>query len=266
MDPNLRAYLESWAGELLACSNRIRQLIGDAHWLTDGYHKEALVRDFLRRYLPVSLIASRGFVKSPTSAACSPEIDILIVDPGLHPSLFAERELQIAPPSSVIAHFEIKTAFTKENLTSALSVIWETQLVVSEFSDPATVWRSICIYDVPQSRTRESILETLADAVLEQMRRRSQPGATPSQTRAVNASMLPVCVASLSRFVAFISSESNSAVTIKLFEIGPLSLACAMADLFGFVRRRYGGSVQGELDDIIEGLDTDPPIVKTLSV
>lgn len=48
-------YLESWSNELIARASRVRQLIGSRHWLSDGHHKEMLVREFLKRYLPVTL-------------------------------------------------------------------------------------------------------------------------------------------------------------------------------------------------------------------
>jgi len=38
-------YLGSWAAELGARQNRVRMLIGDAHWLSDGHHKEAILRE-----------------------------------------------------------------------------------------------------------------------------------------------------------------------------------------------------------------------------
>jgi len=40
MKPNVHSYLCSWSDELVSRANRVRMLIGDAHWLSDGHHKE----------------------------------------------------------------------------------------------------------------------------------------------------------------------------------------------------------------------------------
>src|SRR4051794_17511886 len=45
--PNRQRYLVSLAEELYAQANRVRDLIGDAHWLSDGHHKEYLLIDLL---------------------------------------------------------------------------------------------------------------------------------------------------------------------------------------------------------------------------
>ena len=44
---NFLEYHKSIARELEATKDRIRQLIGDKHWLTDGEHKEAVLRRVL---------------------------------------------------------------------------------------------------------------------------------------------------------------------------------------------------------------------------
>ena len=65
-------YLTSLAFELKAQSQRVRDLIGTKHWLSDGYHKEELLRSVLRRHSPSAVTWTRGFVTSPTEAqSCS---------------------------------------------------------------------------------------------------------------------------------------------------------------------------------------------------
>ena len=74
-------YLSSLAKELSSSSDRVRDLIGNAHWLTDGHHKEHLLRSVLARHLPSGMVAARGFVLDPSSeGVCSTEQDILVVD------------------------------------------------------------------------------------------------------------------------------------------------------------------------------------------
>lgn len=85
------ACLESWSDELLSRSQRVRRLIGDAHWLSDGLHKEELIREFLARYLPPTLRVSRGFiVPADHELSVSGEIDVLITDTKTEPPWFSE--------------------------------------------------------------------------------------------------------------------------------------------------------------------------------
>jgi hypothetical protein len=53
--PNPAGYLKSIADELTVQANRVRDLIGNAHWLSDGHHKEYLLTALLQRHLPSGL-------------------------------------------------------------------------------------------------------------------------------------------------------------------------------------------------------------------
>ena len=99
MTRNAIACLESWADELLSRALRVRNLIGDAHWLSDGHHKEEIVREYLVRHLPQSLRVTRGFVCSTDAdTRVSPEVDVLITDQESELPWFAEVALIITPP------------------------------------------------------------------------------------------------------------------------------------------------------------------------
>ena len=109
MKRNPTACLESWAEELLSRASRVRNLIGSAHWLSDGHYKEDLVKEYLVRHLPKSLRVSRGFICSTDSATrVSPEIDVLITDEESELPWFAEGELVIAPPTAVRGQLHVK--------------------------------------------------------------------------------------------------------------------------------------------------------------
>ena len=127
-------YLESWSKELHSRADRVRQLIGDAHWLSDGHHKEAILREFLRRYLPVHVQVSRGFIRRALTDDCSPEVDILIADLMANQPFFNEGDLLVVSPSSVIAHMEIKTKFGKSELLDALFVRREDSISAEQSS------------------------------------------------------------------------------------------------------------------------------------
>lgn len=149
-------YLVSWSNELNSRADRVRNIIGDRHWLSDGYHKEAIVRDFLKRYLPVHLMIGTGFIKtSVPEDLCSPEIDILICDWSLHPAIFNESDIQIVPPASVIAYIQSKSSFSSSTLNYGLENIFDTQCAVLERKK---IWRSICFADI--NRSFESFVDT----------------------------------------------------------------------------------------------------------
>jgi hypothetical protein len=118
--PNRLNYLRSLASELSVQSHRVRDLIGDAHWLSDGHHKEYLLLSLLQRHLPAGMIASRGFVVGHTDhTLCSKEQDILIVDTTGEGPLFNQGHLLIAFPHQVRAVISVKTTISAAMVTDA---------------------------------------------------------------------------------------------------------------------------------------------------
>jgi hypothetical protein len=97
---------EDFSQELNAVKNRIRNLIGDAHWPTDGIWKESFLRSILRRYLPLSWTIGSGFIVTPKGT--SKQIDILICDDQA-PIFFRDGDFIIATRECVRAVIEVKT-------------------------------------------------------------------------------------------------------------------------------------------------------------
>ncbi len=103
-------YLKSIADELTVQANRVRDLIGSVHWLSDGHHKEYLLTALLQRHLPSGLAIGRGFVVDPTDhRRCSREQDILVVDSTRDSPLFSQGGLLVAFPQAVVASLSVKT-------------------------------------------------------------------------------------------------------------------------------------------------------------
>jgi hypothetical protein len=100
-------YHRSISKELESTRNRIRHLLGDAHWPTEGEYKEAILRRALRTYLPGTLRVGRGFVSYPNHRS-STQIDVLITDTR-YPTLFQEGDTVIVTPEAVRAIIEVKT-------------------------------------------------------------------------------------------------------------------------------------------------------------
>jgi len=61
---NTNDYLQSLGVEFEALKDRIRQIMDDPQWQTDGEWKESVLRHVLRRHLPATVLIGRGFVVS----------------------------------------------------------------------------------------------------------------------------------------------------------------------------------------------------------
>lgn len=239
------AYLKSWSEELTARANRVRQLIGGRHWLTDGHHKEVIVREFLKRYLPVSLEIGSGFIKSKDGNTCSPEIDILISDSSKHPAYFNEGGIQILPPSSAVAYIEMKSTFSASSLFKAIEAVSNTQLSLGDES--ANIWRCICFTSV------DSDFTSFSKTVIEQFKKHVADLSSNSSHEVIK--MLPTCIASFGSYIVFIREniEGNS-IVLTFFEFEALSAAIAFSDLFEHIRNHFGHIGVGELSALVENL------------
>lgn len=258
MQPTYDAYLASWAAELTSQKDRVRNLIGDAHWLSDGHHKEALIRHFIREHLPATVDVASGFVCDALhKGICSPEIDILVTDTLSEPHLFRQHGLCICVPASVLAHMQIKSAFETTALNSALTNVSECQRIIS--SSGRSVWRGVMFFSTPESRTTESIVATLVAALSKHAKSLAKPGADEV------VDLLPTCIACIDQWVAFVGIRENS-VVIKVLETDDLSAACVLVDLFDSVRARANGKRLSDLSMIANKYGERTPIVRIIEI
>lgn len=114
---NPHEYFQDLAREFAAVQNRIRNLIDDAHWPSDGAWKESVLRSVLRRYLPPSFTVGSGFILTPEGV--STQIDMLICDDSA-PFLFRDGDFLIATADCVRAVVEVKTKMTAAQVREAL--------------------------------------------------------------------------------------------------------------------------------------------------
>jgi len=112
------AYYESLSAELNALKDRVRQIIGKAHWQSDGEWKETMLRSVLRRHLPISVGVGRGFVISPEKS--SPQIDILIYDAS-KPVLYRDGDFVLITADAVWGIIEVKTKLARGNLEESVN-------------------------------------------------------------------------------------------------------------------------------------------------
>ncbi|PEM44326.1 DUF6602 domain-containing protein [Bacillus toyonensis] len=115
---NMIRYFSSISDELSSLKYRIRNLMDDPHWLTDGEWKESVLRNILRRYLPETIAVGRGFIYSPNR--CSTQIDILLYDVS-YPILFKDGDLVFVTPDAVRGIIEVKSNVTTQTLNVAFN-------------------------------------------------------------------------------------------------------------------------------------------------
>jgi len=114
---DLIEYHRSIAAEMNAVKDRIRHLMPEPHWLTDGEGKEAVLRYILRRHLPERFKVGRGFII--TEQTCSSQIDILIYDSSAA-TIFKDGDLVFAGPDAARAIIEVKSKMTDGNLPEVI--------------------------------------------------------------------------------------------------------------------------------------------------
>lgn len=118
----LKDYHLSIGKELVAIKDRVRLLLGDSiHWPADGTHKEDILKEVLRRHLPITTGLYSGFVRLEDN--CTKQIDIILTDETKN-SLFKSNDFCITTPSSTHAIIEVKTKIANDNdLKNALNGI-----------------------------------------------------------------------------------------------------------------------------------------------
>jgi hypothetical protein len=144
---NRLKYLKSIADELQAQATRVRDLIGDVHWLSDGHHKESVLLSVLRRHLPSGMIASRGFViDSHDQSTCSTEQDILILDTSCEAPVLNQGSLLIAFPRQVVACISVKTRWIKKEVVDSIHGLSSVRAVTKRDPRRNHIWYGAYFY------------------------------------------------------------------------------------------------------------------------
>lgn len=108
--PDMDELYESIGKEMHAKKNRVRNIIGDAHWGEEGKYKEIVLKKIIQRYLPQDLSIGTGFIATKTNESISTTSQIdLIVYQNSYPPLFREEDFVILHPEPICAIIEVKT-------------------------------------------------------------------------------------------------------------------------------------------------------------
>ena len=93
---------KSIGDELNVIRDRVRHLIGDAHWGEEGRYKEAILRNSISKFLPNQYSLGTGFVliKDVEQAIVTSQIDIIVYD-NSYPTLFKEGDMNCHSPSAI---------------------------------------------------------------------------------------------------------------------------------------------------------------------
>ena len=261
-----RDFLESWAMEIQSRSDRVRTLIGDRHWASDGYHKEFLIREFLARYLPPPIRVGSGFIRSHLpNADCSPEIDILVTDPSNHPPFFDEGGLQIVPVRSVRAAIEIKATFGGSELKQALKRIAHIQALIHMEQPSNGTWLGAMFYRTGRSTEADSVLDLIESCYTNiNSHIASLVDHSASEIHGTMDSV-PTCICLLGEFIVFFRRKEGAMKTtqVDLFESKSLSFAFAAVDLICTATR---GTEPTSLELVTTELGIDRAATRTIEL
>lgn len=136
MPGNARLFQESITQELDSIKNRVRNLIGNAHWGEEGRFKEAVLKNVLRKFLPSNLSVGTGFIlkamgQNDEDNILSSQLDIIIYD-NTKPLLFSEGDFIITTTSNVRAILEVKSRITANTF---LQVVQQFDNSITDFID-----------------------------------------------------------------------------------------------------------------------------------
>lgn len=161
VEENMTELVESYSSEFRLQKERVRHIIGAAHWPTDGRFKEELLRRFIRGFVSQSLDVSTGFIRAEgPPRRLSSEIDILIADRSLSPPFLNEPWLLIAPPPSIRAHIQLKSAYSAENLRESYRGFVSASKAIGPSGTRRQVWGGIVFCEPTERR-----LPDLVDAI-----------------------------------------------------------------------------------------------------
>lgn len=161
MQINPQEFHKSINSEFEIIQNRVRNLIGSAHWGEDGRYKEAVLRSIIRRFLPNNLSIGTGFVlkKSNHGIEISSQIDIIIYD-NTYPVLFAEGDILITTPENIKGIIEVKTKLKSSKVIEEFSKATENGKLIGR-----EIFNGIFVYDESLESTNNHVNNHLQTAL-----------------------------------------------------------------------------------------------------
>jgi len=237
VQPDHGSYLRSLAFELEASAQRVRNLIGDAHWLSDGRHKEFLLAELVRRHCPSGVRVATGFVKDPALPDCvSHEQDILIADTTAHAPLFDQGGLVVASPSQVLATISVKSTMNSETVRQSLDNQFAVRHIACQSGlEPSSIWCGAFFYTASPAIVKDPTKPyTYVNAWV-----KDNKAATATE-RAPLLWRLPDTLCCLPEFLYRID-QSTEAPVVRGFRSSSMSIAVFLVLLLGHIAHKRGG-------------------------
>lgn len=145
IDRDFVKYWQSLGKDFDATKDRVRNLIGSAHWLTEGTYKEIILRNAISRHLPENLKICTGFVCKEVDV--STQIDLLIIDKSSY-TLFKEGDLVIVTQSAVRAIIEVKTSLdSRQDIEKTLLKLSKNANLIQQRSSEGPFWAGLFVFE-----------------------------------------------------------------------------------------------------------------------
>lgn len=119
---DIRTYFHDLTRESQALKNRVRNLMDNPHWLSDGEWKESVVRSMIRRIIGHNIAVGRGFVVSDNMETS--QIDVLLYDAS-HPVLHRDGDFVFITPAACRGIIEVKTQLEHAKFAKAVKKLAE---------------------------------------------------------------------------------------------------------------------------------------------
>lgn len=152
------AYFRSLSQELQGLQSRVRHMIADAHWQTDGEWKESVIRYFLQRNAPRNVAIGRGFVLGDRGT--STQIDVLLYDRNA-PVLFQDGDLVFITPDALRGIIEVKSSLDATGLRTALEKMRRN---IALFGSPGRNTRFFGLFSFESTVSTETALTALRES------------------------------------------------------------------------------------------------------
>jgi hypothetical protein len=238
---NLLEYFRSIEKEILLRSERIRLLIGAKHWLTDGRHKEELIKNAVTRYCGEHIIATNGFICSFNYIGrSSPEVDVLILNRSESASYYDEGGVVIAPPSRVGAHLHVKTTLSLPAVKDVFRTSVRSNEEIRHSADPDPVFSAGIFFRTPHAASNTTILNWIGEEAV----------------KVKDPSCLPNAIFMLGTGIAVIRLDDNSKrIKVSIHSIEYLSIAWLVSEILDALKA-FGVVTK---NDIVSILASSPP-------
>jgi len=229
------------AGEIVSQSNRVRDLIGSRHWLSDGHHKEFLLRTLVRRHLPSGILACRGFVIcTDEPELCSKEQDILILDTTREAPAFHQGGLVVCFPRMVLGVISVKTRSGRDEILDSISGLNTVRDVACDRVDPRSIWCGAHFFEAASAQPAAPFA-MIRDGLARYPVKR--PAVSPPQPPPLGPDMFCAgndLIYRLDHGVAEDLSASVSPPQLRGFRCNGLASALFVADLLDHIAVRRG--------------------------